>query len=102
MNLFVRINLLLILLFCTILAFAQSKLPLANGLDSQSEKKDDDAIISIPSRDDWSAPEEIIGLQLGKPGSWDDFNPGAITPCTIVKLSGTYYLYYIGSDGIRE
>ncbi len=96
------INLLLILLFCTILAFAQSELQLANRLDSLSEKMDDNAIISIPGRDDWSAPEEIIGLQLGKPGSWDDFNPGAITPCSIVKLSGTYYLYYIGSDGIRD
>jgi hypothetical protein len=60
------------------------------------------AEVLIPDRNDWSAPKEIIGVQLGPPGAWDDFNPGAITPCTIVKLSATYYLYYIGSDGMRD
>jgi hypothetical protein len=49
--------------------------------------------ISIPERSDWSTAKEIIGLRLGPQGSWDDFHPGANTPCTIVNLSGTYYLY---------
>ena len=118
MKLFVRINLMLILLFCTILTSAQAELQLENIGDftsskesiialsnvqnNMSENPDSCNIISIPSRGDWSASEEVIGLQLGPPGSWDDFNPGAITPCTIVKLSGTYYLYYIGSDGKRD
>jgi hypothetical protein len=60
------------------------------------------AEVLIPERTDWSAPKEIIGLQLGPQGAWDDFQPGAITPCTIVKLSATYYLYYVGSDGKRD
>jgi hypothetical protein len=58
--------------------------------------------ISIPKRSDWSTPKEIIGLRLGPQGSWDAFPPGAISPCTIVKISGAYYLYYIGSDGKRD
>ena len=58
--------------------------------------------VSIPSRSDWSIPKEITGLRLGPQKSWDDFHPGAITPCTIVNLSGIYYLYYIGSDGKRD
>lgn len=58
--------------------------------------------ISIPERSDWSTAKEIIGLRLGPQGSWDDFNPGAITPCTIVNLSGIYFLYYVGSDGKRD
>ncbi len=60
------------------------------------------AEILIPERGDWSPQREIIGLRLGPQGSWDDSLPGAITPCTLVKLSGTYYLYYIGSDGKRD
>ncbi|MBU0943266.1 MAG: hypothetical protein KJ804_21220 [Proteobacteria bacterium] len=60
-----------------------------------------DAEVLIPERDEWSPPKEIVGLRLGGQGSWDDSPPGAITPCTVVKLSGTYYLYYIGSDGKR-
>jgi hypothetical protein len=58
--------------------------------------------VSVPERSDWSTPREIVGLRLGAPGSWDGFSPGAITPCTIVKLSGIYYLYYIGSDRKRD
>jgi hypothetical protein len=58
--------------------------------------------ILIPERSDWSSPKEIVGLRLGPQGSWDDFQPGAITPCTIINLSGTYYLYYVGSDGKRD
>jgi len=60
------------------------------------------AEILIPERSDWSPPKEIVGLRLGPQGSWDNFLPGAITPCTVVKLSGIYYLYYIGSDGKRD
>ncbi len=75
---------------------------IVDDMDNMRKLTDNSAIISIPSRDDWSAPEEIIGLHLGPDGSWDDFTPGAITPCTMVKLSGTYYLYYIGSDGKRD
>jgi hypothetical protein len=58
--------------------------------------------VSIPQRSDWSTPKEIVGLRLGPQGSWDDSDPGAVTPCTIVKLSGVYYLYYVGSDGNRD
>jgi len=58
--------------------------------------------VSIPERSDWSTPKEIVGLRLGPKGSWDDSSPGAITPCTIVKLSEIYYLYYVGSDGRRD
>jgi hypothetical protein len=61
-----------------------------------------DAEVLIPERDEWSPPREIVGLRLGEQGSWDDSPPGAITPCTVVKLTGTYYLYYIGSDGKRD
>lgn len=60
------------------------------------------AEILPPERGDWSPPREIIGLRLGAEGSWDDHPPGAITPCTMIKLGGTYYLYYIGSDGKRD
>jgi hypothetical protein len=59
------------------------------------------AEVLIPERSDWSPPKEIVGLGLGPQGSWDDSLPGAITPSTVVELSGTYYLYYIGSDGKR-
>ena len=58
--------------------------------------------VAIPERGDWSAATEISGLRLGPNSSWDDFHPGAITPCTVVNLSGTYYLYYVGSDGKRD
>ena len=60
------------------------------------------AEVLLPGRSDWSPPKEIVDLRLGPQGSWDNSFPGAITPCTIVKLSGTYYLYYVGSDGKRD
>lgn len=60
------------------------------------------AEILIPERSDWSVPKEVAGLRLGSQGFWDDSDPGAVTPCTIVKLSGIYYLYYVGSDGKRD
>lgn len=61
-----------------------------------------DAEIALPQQSDWSAPQEVAGLSLGRPGSWDDSDPGAVTPSTVVKRDGIYYLYYIGSDGKRE
>ncbi len=59
------------------------------------------AEIAIPQQSDWSAPQEVAGLSLGPPGAWDDSDPGAVTPSTVVKRDGIYYLYYVGSDGQR-
>jgi len=55
--------------------------------------------VEIPTQSDW----EDLGVVLSKgpPGSWDVRLWGALSPCTVVKKDGTYFLYYIGADGDR-
>lgn len=58
------------------------------------------AEISVPKQSDWL--DRGIVLQSGPPGSWDARLGGMISPCTVVKKDGTYFLYYIGADGNRS
>jgi hypothetical protein len=55
--------------------------------------------VAIPHADEWS--REQIVLAAGPEGSWDARLYGQISPCTVVKKKGTYFLYYIGADGNR-
>ena len=43
-----------------------------------------------------------IALSEGPQGSWDEVFWGSISPSTIVKKNGTYFLYYVGADGKRS
>ncbi|MFV9629819.1 MAG: hypothetical protein ACNYWM_01905 [Methanosarcinales archaeon] len=54
---------------------------------------------SIPGESEWK--DQGIILKAGDPGSWDVRLNGMISPCSIIKKDGTYFLYYIGSDGDR-
>lgn len=58
------------------------------------------AEISVPKRIDWV--ERDIVLEAGPPGAWDMRLYGMISPCTVIKKDGTYFLYYIGADGNRS
>lgn len=58
------------------------------------------AEISIPKQSEWL--DWGIILESGPPGSWDVRLAGMISPCTVVKKNGTYFLYYIGADGDRS
>jgi hypothetical protein len=40
-------------------------------------------------------------LSAGSPGAWDARLTGMISPCTAIKLNGTYFLYYLGANGDR-
>jgi hypothetical protein len=56
--------------------------------------------VQIPRQGDWT--DHGIILSQGAPGSWDTRLEGAISPATMVKKNGTYFLYYIGADGNRS
>ena len=53
----------------------------------------------IPRESEWK--DQGIILKAGESGSWDVRLNGMISPCSIIKKDGTYFLYYVGSDGDR-
>jgi hypothetical protein len=56
--------------------------------------------IQIPKQADWI--DRGIVISPGTSGAWDTRLFGMISPTTVVKKNGTYYLYYIGADGNRS
>jgi predicted GH43/DUF377 family glycosyl hydrolase len=58
------------------------------------------AEILIPKQSDWT--DQGVAITEGPPGSWDVRLSGMISPCTVVKKDGFYFLYYIGADGDRS
>jgi len=58
------------------------------------------ATVRIPKQSDWT--DRGTALSPGPSGSWDARLTGAITPATVVKFNGVFYLYYIGADGNRS
>jgi hypothetical protein len=61
--------------------------------------KDNFPKVAIPRADEWS--REQVVLAAGSEGSWDARLYGQISPCTVVKKNGTWFLYHIGADGDR-
>ncbi len=58
------------------------------------------AEFAIPEPSDWT--EQGTALSAGPAGSWDARGfDGQISPCSVVKKDGTYFLYYVGADGDR-
>ena len=55
--------------------------------------------VAIPKAEEWS--REQVVLEAGPRGSWDARLYGQISPCTVLKKKGTYFLYYVGADGNR-
>jgi len=55
--------------------------------------------VRVPKQSDWVDHGTI--LKAGPSGSWDARLSGAISPSTVVKKDGMYFLYYIGADGDR-
>ncbi len=55
--------------------------------------------IRIPKQSDWTDSGMVVSA--GPPDSWDTRLSGAISPSTVVKKEGVYFLYYIGADGDR-
>ncbi len=64
-----------------------------------ASSKDKFPEVVIPQADEWSS-EQVV-LVAGPEESWDNRLYGQISPCTVVKKNGTYFLYYIGADGNR-
>lgn len=56
--------------------------------------------IIIPDQGEWI--DRGIVLKEGSHGEWDKYFGGMISPCSVVKKNGTFYLYYIGADGLRS
>lgn len=52
-----------------------------------------------PGENDWIY--QGVVLTTGSAGQWDARLDGMISPCALVELSGTKFLYYIGADGDR-
>ncbi len=50
------------------------------------------AEFAIPDQTDWV--EKGVALTSGPVGSWDARLYGQISPCTVVKKGGIYFLYY--------
>jgi len=57
-------------------------------------------IVGIPEQSDWV--DRGVVLSPGQQGSWDVRLGGMISPATVVKKNGVYFLYYIGADGNRS
>lgn len=55
---------------------------------------------SIPAAGDWT--EKGTAISEGSSGAWDSRLEGSISPATVVKKGGTYFLYYVGADGNRS
>ncbi len=53
--------------------------------------------VAIPKPSDWI--ESGVVLESGSSGSWDTRLFGQISPCTVVKKDGRFYLYYVGASG---
>lgn len=58
------------------------------------------AEIQFPKQADWT--DHGVSMQTGITGAWDVRLGGAISPSTVVKKNGIYFLYYIGADGNRS
>jgi hypothetical protein len=56
--------------------------------------------VRIPHPAEWT--DNGTAILAGRPGSWDSRLSGALSPATVVKKGGTYFLYYIGADGDRQ
>jgi hypothetical protein len=54
----------------------------------------------IPSITEWLDQGNAISSGLDE--SWDARLHGMITPCSVIKKDGTYFLYYLGADGDRS
>jgi hypothetical protein len=74
----------------------------ANDTEPLESIGEDTATVStsIPKQSDWV--NQGVVLTNGGPGSWDARLYGQISPCAVVKIDGTYFLYYIGADGDRS
>jgi len=59
---------------------------------------DANAEIEIPDQSDWTDR----GLVIEAGSGWDKRLHGAISPTTVVKKNGIYFVYYIGADGDRS
>jgi sucrose-6-phosphate hydrolase SacC (GH32 family) len=55
--------------------------------------------VSVPAQNDWTDQGAIIAQ--GSAGQWDARLDGMLSPCTVIRKSGTLYLYYVGADGDR-
>jgi hypothetical protein len=56
--------------------------------------------VEIPRQPDWV--DRGVVFSAGRPGAWDARLEGMISPSTVVKKEGIYFLYYIGADGNRS
>jgi len=56
--------------------------------------------VKIPKQSDWTLVGNVF--ERGASHSWDARLHGQISPCSLVKKDGVYYLYYIGADGNRK
>ena len=56
--------------------------------------------VNVPRDADWT--DRGVVISAGGSGSWDVRLTGALSPCTVVKKNGTFFLYYIGADGNRK
>jgi len=63
--------------------------------------------ITVPVQSDWQDAGRV--LTRGGSGAWDRYIgdertavQGMASPCAMVKKGGTYYLYYVGADGLRS
>lgn len=54
----------------------------------------------VPKQTDWI--DHGVVIDAGSKGSWDIHFRGMISPSTVVKKNGTYFLYYISADGNRS
>ncbi|RMD99624.1 MAG: hypothetical protein D6812_11185 [Deltaproteobacteria bacterium] len=55
--------------------------------------------VKIPDQSEWT--DRGVAISPGTGNAWDVNLRGATSPTTVVKKNGTYFLYYVGSDGQR-
>jgi hypothetical protein len=58
----------------------------------------DSSSVSIPSDSDWTDQGTVLTAGSGWDSYWDD----CVTPTGLVELDGTWYMYYVGSEGTRS
>jgi hypothetical protein len=54
---------------------------------------------NVPLSADWTDPG-TLSYSPGAVSAWDEIITYSVSPCSLVKLGNTYFLYYIGGAGV--
>lgn len=76
-----------------------NRLPVVYAADTATTTQPPDTAVPLPEPSDWVDYGPV--METGGEGAWD-FQWAGLTPASVIKKDGTYYFYYVASDGPRS